>query len=784
MASGTIATLGDLPSAMTLADLKNMEYRAATVSVAGRTAPGDGFAGDFDWYPGDETPADDVIVVECDAGEEDGRYKRRLDGIANPLWWNDLTTPSLTTAAFRAAAATGLHVRVPERVNEINGGFQFVANGQALLGLGLKSVLTPIGNFDILEIAGAATGCFVDNFFVDGPLQTGGYIVAVRNGSRVKIDRIIAISPYNGFYAEQFNQLTFGSIWLGNCRGQHISHLYGSPTKRSDIAVFENLTASAAESTPEDDRATLLTWDGNVHTVDTSGLRGVNCGRGIVTLNSAGGSWPNQTPAFLRGTNVQVDYPTFEALKLDIGFDMNIQTPYFANSRKEAGVVIGEQCAIVSIVGGINSGHAKEGIIPGGKDITVAGLNNVGNSWSSIGKYAGIRVTGTARGITFTGVRSGRREGIGATHSYGIDVEPGATDIAYDGGSLEGNLIEAWRDRSGGGNGNFRVSASGSLLSVASDWLFGSVAGLGATFAPEILAGAIPTVSVADGGRHYSFAPALYAFDPAGTGVGWTGHAVVANGVVTSAVTDTPGTGYSADTIIYARPVSIYPTTRPYSSTADASGQFGASGAGHAVLLNDQGLLADFFNAANAVNFPQFYANATGGPVIMRAEGADPHIVLQLLSKGASGVQLLNDQGIIAEFVNAAAAANYLQFYANATGQSVLLKAVGADAAVNLILFSKGSQSITLRNDVGVMADFRTLPDAVNFLTFYANAAGGPVFIQPDGSDANIDVVLRGKGTGLPNLHIPQAETAGASLGFIHLKINDVIVAVEIKATA
>ncbi len=78
--SSRAETFEAVASVATLAALKALAVRPATVVVLGRTSIDDGGGGLFYWVAGDTTSADDALVVQCAAGPE-GRYKR-LEGSA------------------------------------------------------------------------------------------------------------------------------------------------------------------------------------------------------------------------------------------------------------------------------------------------------------------------------------------------------------------------------------------------------------------------------------------------------------------------------------------------------------------------------------------------------------------------------------------------------------------------------------------------------------------------------------------------------------------------------
>jgi hypothetical protein len=106
---------------------------------------------------------------------------------------------------------------------------------------------------------------------------------------------------------------------------------------------------------------------------------------------------------------------------------------------------------------------------------------------------------------------------------------------------------------------------------------------------------------------------------------------------------------------------------------------------------------------------------------------------------------------VAAFYFNGATASivNGVSFFATATGVPVYLIAQGSDTNIDLELRSKGSGDVVLADDSGneilVAAD---VASAVNELTLTNSATGDPVLLAPTGGDTNIGVTLTPKGSG------------------------------------
>ncbi|MFA5166738.1 MAG: glycosyl hydrolase family 28-related protein [Candidatus Paceibacterota bacterium] len=125
----------------------------------------------------------------------------------------------------------------------------------------------------------------------------------------------------------------------------------------------------------------------------------------------------------------------------------------------------------------------------------------------------------------------------------------------------------------------------------------------------------------------------------------------------------------------------------------------------------------------------------------------------QITSKAIIGDLYLGDYGNseslrIRKIANAV---NRIDIYGNSTGNGPVIQAEGSDANVNMVISPKGAggqiqfytdsvnkRQLTITNTVG----------SVNFANITGSVTGSPIDISAQGSDANIGIELRTKGTG------------------------------------
>ena len=93
----------------------------------------------------------------------------------------------------------------------------------------------------------------------------------------------------------------------------------------------------------------------------------------------------------------------------------------------------------------------------------------------------------------------------------------------------------------------------------------------------------------------------------------------------------------------------------------------------------------------SAVNYLNFTNSSVGIPPSITGTGADTDISVNIYGKGVGAVSLRNSNGALFTAVGVASAVNNLQAAASATGQDVSVSAQGSDANISLDLRSKGS---------------------------------------------------------------------------------------------
>jgi hypothetical protein len=149
------------------------------------------------------------------------------------------------------------------------------------------------------------------------------------------------------------------------------------------------------------------------------------------------------------------------------------------------------------------------------------------------------------------------------------------------------------------------------------------------------------------------------------------------------------------------------------------------------------------------------FASSSGNPAILESRGAAANISAAFSSKGTSALQFYTNSlslGTGSEqlrVAHTASAVNYVQVTGSATTGSVVISSQGSDTNVGLQLRSKGTGDINLMTAGGTnQVVVRNVASAVNYLSLRGSAAGNMVPIQVEGTDTDIDLALTPKGAG------------------------------------
>ena len=112
--------------------------------------------------------------------------------------------------------------------------------------------------------------------------------------------------------------------------------------------------------------------------------------------------------------------------------------------------------------------------------------------------------------------------------------------------------------------------------------------------------------------------------------------------------------------------------------------------------------------------------------------------------------QILDTGGNVAVSIPASASAvNYLNLVNAAAGDSVQLSTSGSDANINILLRPKGTGFVSITNSGAAnLAQFRSATTPVNYWQFHSASTGAAIKAYASGTDANVSIDLIPQGTG------------------------------------
>jgi hypothetical protein len=178
---------------------------------------------------------------------------------------------------------------------------------------------------------------------------------------------------------------------------------------------------------------------------------------------------------------------------------------------------------------------------------------------------------------------------------------------------------------------------------------------------------------------------------------------------------------------------------------------------------------------SNANSFQITGVIASSSPIFSVA-GTDSNITMLLQSKGTGNITLQSTSTTIATFTPQASAVNNLIFYNNSTGANPIINATGSDSNIGLELRMKGTGGVnfTSGGTTNYLFKMNAVASPVNYIQVTNTATGGPPVLQATGSDANIVLALRGTGTGGVAL-LGYTDASSASAGYVGEIISSIL---------
>jgi hypothetical protein len=164
---------------------------------------------------------------------------------------------------------------------------------------------------------------------------------------------------------------------------------------------------------------------------------------------------------------------------------------------------------------------------------------------------------------------------------------------------------------------------------------------------------------------------------------------------------------------------------------------------GESVRIQDGG--------ASLVNVVLAAGAGTGGIPYVRSAGSDTNVDFYLGTKGTGAVRFLTNALAQEQFrvAHTASAVNYVQVTGGATGGAPVINAQGSDANIALILRSKGTYACEFQSFAGnILFQSLTVTSSVNYLRISPAITNASPIVSAQGTDTDIDLALTPKGAG------------------------------------
>jgi hypothetical protein len=180
----------------------------------------------------------------------------------------------------------------------------------------------------------------------------------------------------------------------------------------------------------------------------------------------------------------------------------------------------------------------------------------------------------------------------------------------------------------------------------------------------------------------------------------------------------------------------------------DTNIAMGISGKGTGAIQLYSGSNESFrFTGLSSGEFTNYYT--TSNTLNYTAGGSSANISYNFQSKGTGAFGFTTGGGQQAAISNTASAVNYLNFTGAATGAAPTISAAGSDANIGLVLSSKGTGVVALGGSTAANSGLQVKPtvSCVNYVQVNGNTTGNGVNLQAEGSDADVALSIRAKGT-------------------------------------
>lgn len=228
-----------------------------------------------------------------------------------------------------------------------------------------------------------------------------------------------------------------------------------------------------------------------------------------------------------------------------------------------------------------------------------------------------------------------------------------------------------------------------------------------------------------------------------------TGTTIFGNGTINSFTINNVASAVNS--------ITVSNSTTGNSPTINATGTdtnigliYNSKGTGNHGFYSQSVLAAILTSQASAVNYFTLQSSPTGFGPNLYASGSDSNVAINFLTKGTGGFNFIDGSSKNVFTMTAqSSAVNYFNISNAATLNYPSLNALGSDANVSMYLNAQGTGTVFISNSsLKPIANFDGVASAANNLQFINAAANNAPSILTIGSDSNIQMLFKAKGTG------------------------------------
>ncbi|QUD89083.1 hypothetical protein [Phenylobacterium montanum] len=358
------------------------------------------------------------------------------------------------TDEINAALAKGGLVALPGRTCIISGTLNVTQSSTHLVGKGVGGTfIRCVGSSgaDCIRIGGQSKQVYnttIEGVYVVAPSRVGGACIDIDGAANLLISRFALGPCFNSVSDTWSNNVVLEHFVIQGVKGDY-GLLWTSPandTRRSDVLILNDGVINALYS-----GADGLILDGMVQTLRLNGVSILGARHALWVRNTARST--SHFPAFVFANDLEVDGATLVSVQIDGGAEFHFTNSDLSNTSGSPGQGGADtDCFIVNpdlgasvtrnifVTGGRVGNCQQRAMNINARDVHITGVNVHSASKEGRSAYPQVELGPNAVDIDVTGGKIAYEFGDPANASYGVVVDPGATNVALTGINFSGNL--------------------------------------------------------------------------------------------------------------------------------------------------------------------------------------------------------------------------------------------------------------------------------------------------------------------------------------------------------